>query len=645
VLDVAHILGPKGPLAKALSDFEFRKMQIEMAQEVEASLEAGKHLLVEAGTGVGKSFAYLIPAIAYALRTHRRVVISTYTISLQEQLVDKDIPFLKTVLPVPFEAVLVKGRGNYLSLRRLQRAVEHSLDLFEKDVAIEELGRILQWSRLTREGSLQDLHENVHDEVWDKVVSDTDNCLGKKCPTYRQCFFFSGRRKMEEANLLIVNHHLFFSDLALRRLNRALLPPYDAVIFDEAHTMEQVATEHMGFEISNGQVRFLLDGLMNVEETKGFLISIEDQETQKWVRASRREYQHFFKELELFLEGSVESKRVRTPETFSKNFMLTLVGIRDSLGETLKHARTKEEELDIQFYRKRSEAVAFSLERFLKQDLDNFVYWISRSRHRFKKISLHSAPIHCGEILNQELFQKLHSVVMTSATLATEGTFRYFKERNGVVDAKEVILGSPFDYQKQVTLSIPTGMPEPDDYEHFRDYMSFRIREQIGRTEGGIFVLFTSIRLMKDVYYLLKPFFNERGIRSFRQGESLSRHEMLKAFKEDENSILFGTDSFWQGVDVPGKALTQVIITKLPFAVPDHPVIEARIEELEARGVDPFLTYTLPEAILKLKQGFGRLIRTQKDYGRVVILDDRILRKPYGQRFLNSLPECKVTFE
>lgn len=639
------MLGPKGPLAKQLPHFEYRKVQCEMAKEVYASLERGRHLLVEAGTGVGKSFAYLIPAVAYALHHRKKVIISTNTISLQEQLIHKDIPFLKSVLPTPFEALLVKGRGNYLSLRRLKRAVDHSLDLFDQDASIEELGEILQWSTVTREGSLQDLHENVHDDVWDKVVSDADNCFGKKCPTYRSCFFFSARRRMEKADLLIVNHHLFFADLALRRSERALLPPYDVVIFDEAHTMEQVATEHMGIELSSSQVRFLLDGLMNIEETKGFLVSAEDQATQKWVRSSRKASQQFFKELELFLGESPESKRVRSPQGFSQGLVFSLRGISDSLGEALRRSRSKEEELDIQFYRKRSEAVAFSIERFLKQDLGNSVYWVSRAKRRIKKISLHSAPIHCGEILRKELFQKLHSVIMTSATLATEGSFRYFKERHGAEDVDELILGSPFDYQKQVTLSIPSGMPEPDDYERFREYVSERVKEQIGRIEGGMFVLFTSHRLMKDVYRILKPLLDERGLRSFQQGNSLSRHEMLKAFKEDQNAVLFGTDSFWQGVDVPGQALTQVIITKLPFAVPDHPVIEARIEELESRGMDAFLTYTLPEAILKLKQGFGRLIRTQKDYGRVVILDDRILRKPYGQRFLNSLPECHITLE
>ena len=614
-----------------------------MAREIEACLEKGKHLLVEAGTGVGKSFAYLIPAIIYAVHYSKKVVISTYTISLQEQLIYKDIPLLKEMLPLPFEAVLVKGRGNYLSLRRLKRAVDHSLDLFDKDDTLKELGDILEWSSVTQEGSLQELHENVHDEVWDKVVSDADNCLGKKCPTYRRCFFFSARRRMEEANLLIVNHHLFFSDLALRRSDRSLLPSYDVVIFDEAHTMEQVATEHMGFELSNSQLRFLLDGLMNIEETKGFLISLEDHETQKWIRTTRGESQRFFKELELFLGNSSEVKRVRSPGQFSTGLVSSLRGASDSLRLALKRARSKEEELDIQFYRKRSDAVASSIERFLKQDLGNYVYWVSRAKRRFKKVSLHSAPIHCGEILRQELFQKLPSVIMTSATLATEGSFHYFKERHGAQEAGELILGSPFDYRKQVTLSISSGMPEPEDYERFRDYVSSKVREEIGRIEGGMFVLFTSYRLMKDVYQLLKPFLDGKGLRSFQQGESLSRHEMLKAFKEDENAILFGTDSFWQGVDVPGKALSQVIITKLPFAVPDHPVIEARIEDLESKGMDAFSTYTLPEAILKLKQGFGRLIRTQKDFGRVVILDDRILRKPYGRRFLNSLPECNIT--
>ncbi|MBI4437296.1 MAG: DEAD/DEAH box helicase [Candidatus Omnitrophica bacterium] len=635
-------LGPQGPLTHALSHYEYRAVQLDMAKGVEDALSSGRHLVVEAGTGVGKSFAYLIPAIQYALQHQKKVVVSTYTISLQEQLIQKDIPMLAQALPIPFRAVLVKGRGNYLSLRRLKRAVEHSFDLFEKDESVEELGKILGWSTVTKEGSLQDLHEEVHEGVWDKVVSDVDNCLGKKCPTYRQCFFFSARRKMEEADLLIVNHHLFFSDLSLRRGGLSFLPDYDTVIFDEAHTMEQVAAEHMGFELSNGQVRFLLDSLLNAEGTKGFLISLEDPATRKRVQRARREAQGFFKEVEEFLKEFPEAKRVREEGVFSGALVQSLRDIRNSLGEVLKEARNKEEELDIQSYRKRCEAIAFSLERFLKQDLGNYVYWASRSKGRLRRITLHAAPIHCGEILQKELFQKVRSIVMTSATLATEGNFQYFKERHGILEADEMLLGSPFNYRKQVTLSIPVGMPDPADYERFRDYISLRVRERLEGAEGGVFVLFTSYRLMRDVYALLKPFLDERGLQSFQQGESLSRHEMLQAFKADGNSVLFGTDSFWQGVDVPGKALSQVIITKLPFSVPDHPMIEARIEELEARGEDPFLSYTLPEAILKLKQGFGRLIRTQKDEGSIVILDDRILRKPYGQRFLKSLPACEL---
>ncbi len=641
VPDITRLLGPQGPLAAALSDYESRDVQMAMARKIGDSLQGGKHLLVEAGTGVGKSFAYLVPAILHAVTQRKKVVISTYTISLQEQLIRKDIPFLQEALDIPFRALLVKGRGNYLSLRRLKRAVEHSFDLFEKEEMVEELGKILQWSTLTREGSVQDFHEAFHDDVWDKVVSDADNCFGKKCPTYSRCFFFSARKKMEEADLLVVNHHLFFSDLSLRRAGAAFLPEYDTVIFDEAHTMEQVATEHLGFEISNSQIRFLLESLINEQETKGFLVSVENQGARRAVRSARKEAQRFFKEAESFLKDDSETKRVREP-LLSGGIVLALQEIADSLENSLRHARSKEEELDLQSYKKRSGAVAYALERFLKQDLENYVFWIERSKSRSKKISLHGVPIHCGPILREELFEKTRCVVMTSATLATEGTFHHFKERVGAEKAEELLLGSPFDYERQVSLKIPLGMPEPNDYEPFRDYIAWKVKENLAQKEGGAFVLFTSYRLMKDVYRLLKSFLDDKEISSFLQGEAMSRHEMLEAFKADGNSVLFGTDSFWQGVDVPGSALSLVIITKLPFAVPDHPIVESRIEDLESKGIDPFLNYTLPEAILKLKQGFGRLIRTQRDQGTVVILDDRILRKPYGERFLKSLPKCHV---
>lgn len=671
-----EIFGPKGLISQSLPGYEFRRQQLEMAQAVKEAIEQNKHLIVEAPTGVGKSFAYLVPIVfsvgqnisepgdaasetlvdeekadfdgdeeeysGHLLKG--KVVISTNTISLQEQLVTKDIPFLKRILPLKFKVVLVKGRSNYLCLRRLEYTNQIQKDLFENERQVEEYERIKIWASFTRDGSLSDLPFAPAPKIWDEVCSDRDNCRGKHCPFYNHCFFQKARRQMYRANLLIVNHHLFFSDLALRTSGQSLLPPYKIVVLDEAHTIEDVATRHLGLEISNFKVKYLLDKLYNDTSQKGFLVHLKDTRSMRLVNLVRAEAQEFFSSIES-ATGQEKIKRIFKPGLFENNLHKALKELYESLKESRSMVQTKEEEMDLSSYMKRILELDTALEAFLQQRLSGYVYWIEISQKRRTRIILCAAPVNVGSLLQNYLFGEMDSVIMTSATISTNNSFDYFKKRLGITEAEELIVTSPFDYGRQVKLYIPAEAPDPNDTPKYTEYIINQVKKYIQMTQGKAFVLFTSYRLMNAVHERIYSEIERLGLSVFKQGGELSRTQMLEKFRADINSVLFGTDSFWQGVDVAGPALSNVIITRLPFSVPDHPVIEARMEEIAERGGDPFLEYTLPGAIIKFKQGFGRLIRHKNDQGIVVILDNRILTKSYGRKFLNSLPQCQLIIE
>ncbi len=717
---IEHVLGDGGLVAGVLGpSYEARPEQLRMAEAVARTLEARSHLVVEAGTGVGKSFAYLVPAINRAL-AGEVVVVATNTIALQEQLMGKDVPLLAgtlkedhgaaeprshedegnpgtTVLRAEsrgsenrgtragtwageLRAVLAKGRGNYLSIRRLKLTSERQDRLLPDAASRRSLHVIEDWALDTDDGSLATLPALERPGVWDKVQSDSGNCMGRKCPFNERCFYQNARRELERANLIITNHALFFADLAMRARSGGdigVLPDYDHVILDEAHTVEDSASDHFGLSLTEGRVSFLLGTLYHPRTGKGYLANLElaagdlepIERAVRLIHEAEAASRAFFDSLvELERSGKAPGGRIREPGIVENpltpamnNLATQLRRLKDLMPEG---GPGEADRFELTSYRQRAAEIADAAEQLIEQKIDGCCYWIDAGGGiearavRGRRVTLACSPIEVAPLLKEHLFDQPFSVVMTSATLATrtidpdepaeraEAAFAHFMTRTGCEGAQTLQLGSPFDHAGLVEFYADRTMPQPrrggpssGAYEH---ELVTRILEHVEATEGGAFVLFTSYSLLDRVAAMLREPLDALGYPMFVQGRGPgagSRSALLEAFRASGDGVLLGAASFWQGVDVRGAALRNVIITRLPFDPPGRPLTEARLELIQQRGGNPFVEDSVPRAVIRFKQGIGRLVRSHTDRGRIVVLDPRIVTKPYGRSFLRAMPK------
>ena len=641
---MAKAFSEDGMLADS-PDFEYRPQQQRMARIIGSALEKSKSVVIEAATGVGKSLAYLLPAITFAVERKRKAIISTHTINLQEQLMHKDIPIVQKLIPQGFKAELLKGRGNYVCPNRIERAFKGTPDLFTSSEAAE-LKLIWEWSKTTTDGTLSDLDFTPSPKVWSQVCSEAHICTPRRCAN-STCFYQAVRKRLAEADVIVLNHTLFFTLLSSVE---EMLPddanfifPGDFLIVDEAHTIENVAAKAFGLHLSEGSLRYELQRLYNPRTRKGYFPHAGDEPGVRMVNQTLESVENFFRAVEASctFQGASREFRVRQAELVENTLVAPLHSLSERAvmaGDETKHETTK---LELHDLSKRLIAARNTIAAFLDQAEDDHVYWVERSGGDNHAISLHSAPVDVSSQLSDLFFRENRIAILTSATLGVgeRENLSYFRKRIGGMEAPSVCLDSPFDFNKQMKLFLVRDIPPPGTKEH-EAAMPKWIKHFLEMSQGRAFVLFTSYGQMNAIADQLEDFCLDRGWRLLVQGRALPRHQMLAEFKNDTHSVLFGTESFWTGVDVPGEALSNVIITKLPFAVPDHPLTAARLEHIEENGGNAFVEYSVPEAILKLRQGVGRLIRSKRDKGICAILDNRVLSKPYGRSFINALPKC-----
>ena len=630
---------PGGVLASSSLPYEYRPGQLEMAKAVERALEERRHLIVEAGTGTGKTMAYLYPA----LRTGHRVIVSTGTKALQDQLYYRDVPFLETLLG-ELKVCYMKGRANYLCRHKL--VALRAQPILSGLEEIDQYRQIAEWEKETETGDrseLDGLPENS--QLWQKLDARTEACLGSTCPDYQRCFVTQMRRKALESDLIIINHHLFFADLSVRREaagapDAGILPEAAAVIFDEAHELEDVAASYFGIAVSNLRFEDLardteiqLKGKEGSSRLSGLTQQLRDRARL------------FFSELPMSGDG-------RQPFLAREEFLETQGDLYLSVRSCLKRLEDEIAEMkdvdEAPGLRKRVARLRSELEFLLESTASNMVYWMERRmagggktpslRPHARTTFLQATPIDVSELLAEQVFETIPTVVLASATLTVQGGFEHIRKRLGVTDAREMVVPSHFRYADQALLYLPPNMPDPREPD-FPEAAAETIRRVLSITRGRAFCLFTSYAQMRDLYERLMPVLDYPILLH----GTAPRKALLEQFRQTPNAVLFGTSSFWQGVDVQGEALSCVIIDRLPFAVPNDPVVQARMRAIEDQGGKPFFDYQVPSAVLTLKQGFGRLIRSLEDRGVLVMLDPRIQRQRYGKIFLDSLPPYRQT--
>ena len=684
-IDVKDYFSEEGILVRDIG-FEYRKEQEDMAHAVEKSVNENKKLIVEAGTGTGKTLAYLIPAIRWAVENKKKVIIATNTINLQEQLLLKDIPLAKSIIKEDFSYALVKGRNNYICKRLFNElALGKNIDIETYSIeAREQIEYILKWGHKTKTGDKADLPFEVLPEVWELIQSTTELCIGKKCPYRKECFYMKTRMEKLEADILISNHHVFFADLNVRAetdfdTEYLILPRYDMVIFDEAHNIESVARSYFSVEVSKISFTRLLNRIYQKKsrkKEKSALIRVEESIDDKSLKDTSQYIQllnsikeetsilqnisdEYFDEIRKMYDSKADMPIRKTLNNFEMTKSRFLENLREKrsfferkmnefLNDLMAFSNVIDEEKD-----KNPEVINFVNHiKIYKSYIDNFkfinefsnddyIYWLDINAKR-TNVVLTATPLNIAQKLSSVLFENLNRLIFASATLATNGNFNYFKNSLGLNEEKciEEIIKSPFNYDEQMSVYIPNDILDSENINAFVTDASRFILEILTKTQGKAFVLFTSYTMLNQIYYSIGKKLKNAGFEVFLHGEK-QRSQLIKEFKESKNPILFGTTSFWEGVDVQGENLSNVIITKLPFLVPTDPIVSAISKKIEEEGRNSFTDYQLPEAIIKFKQGIGRLIRKKTDSGNIFILDSRILKKKYGTLFIQALPSRK----
>ena len=686
-IDIENYFAKDGILAKEIKGFEYRQEQEEMAQYIQDAINEDRKIIVEAGTGTGKTLAYLIPSIKWAVTNKKKVIIATNTINLQEQLLLKDIPLAKSIIKDEFSYVLVKGRNNYVCKRLFNELVlGKSIDIetFSME-AREQIEYILKWGNKTKTGDKAELPFEVYPDVWELVQSTTELCLGKKCPYRKECFYMKTRMEKMEADILISNHHVFFADLNVRAetdfdSEYLILPRYDMVIFDEAHNVESVARSYFSVEVSKISFTRLLNRIYQKKnkkkKEKSALIRVEDTVDEKNLEDSEQYIyllntlkeeisilqnigDEYFDEIRKIYETNTEAPIKKSLNNFEMTKSRFLENLRekkdifqgklaDFLNLMMSFNNVIDEEKD-----KNPEVINFNNHlkmfkvyidsfKFINSfEDDNYIYWLDINSKR-TNVVLTATPLNIAQKLSTVLFDNLDRLVFASATIVVNGNFDYFKKSLGLdeEDCIEAIIKSPFDYDEQMSVYIPSDIQDSENINAFVSDASKFILNILLKTNGKAFILFTSYTMLNQIYYSISKKLKDKGFEVFLHGDK-PRSQIIKEFKEAENPILFGTTSFWEGVDVQGENLSNVIITKLPFLVPTDPVVSAISKKIEEDGGNSFMDFQLPEAIIKFKQGVGRLIRKKTDSGNIFILDNRILKKRYGSLFINALPSQK----
>ena len=686
-IDIENYFAKDGILAKEIKGFEYREEQEEMAQYIQDAINEDRKIIVEAGTGTGKTLAYLIPSIKWAVTNKKKVIIATNTINLQEQLLLKDIPLAKSIIKDEFSYVLVKGRNNYVCKRLFNELVlGKSIDIetFSME-AREQIEYILKWGNKTKTGDKAELPFEVYPDVWELVQSTTELCLGKKCPYRKECFYMKTRMEKMEADILISNHHVFFADLNVRAetdfdSEYLILPKYDMVIFDEAHNVESVARSYFSVEVSKISFTRLLNRIYQKKnkkkKEKSALIRVEDTVDEKNLEDSEQYIyllntlkeeisilqnigDEYFDEIRKIYETNTEAPIKKSLNNFEMTKSRFLENLREkkdifqskladflnlmmSFNNVIDGEKDKNPEvINFNNHLKMFKAYIDSFKFINSFEDDNYIYWLDINSKRTNVI-LTATPLNIAQKLSTVLFDNLDRLVFASATIVVNGNFDYFKKSLGLdeEDCIEAIIKSPFDYDEQMSVYIPSDIQDSENINAFVSDASKFILNILLKTNGKAFILFTSYTMLNQIYYSISKKLKDKGFEVFLHGDK-PRSQIIKEFKEAENPILFGTTSFWEGVDVQGENLSNVIITKLPFLVPTDPVVSAISKKIEEDGGNSFMDFQLPEAIIKFKQGVGRLIRKKTDSGNIFILDNRILKKRYGSLFINALPSQK----